>query len=143
MCSSISWIQFLVALLLLDVLYYFYVVVAYFRKDIFQRLRSGKQPPAPKMDSQAETESGPKDHFPKVQALVDEIRALLDGVGSGIGKADLLEKLRLLLQKYPILLGSPFQPTINQLITLEAKNHCGLALEQDDLDSLWTNIQPT
>jgi hypothetical protein len=140
MCSNISWIQFLVALLVLDVCYYFYVVVAYFRKDIFHRLRSSKQPPAPKMDRPAESSAGPKDLFPQVQALVDEIRALLEGAGTG--KADLLEKLRLLLQKYPALRGSPFQATINQLITVEAKTHSGLALEQGDLESLWTTDQP-
>ena len=144
MCSRISWFQFLVFLLAADALYYVYIGLRYYRKDWWCRLRSRKQPaPAPVSFPRpavvpAGISSKENDVLPPVQDLVNEIRALLQGIGEGAEKVVLLEKLRLLLQKYPTLHQSPFQPSIKQLIAVETGNHCDVVLDEEDLDGLWS-----
>jgi hypothetical protein len=142
MCSSISWQQFILTIVLFVILYYLYVGVAYYRKDWLYRLKAKKAPrsatsPVVSPTAKAAVSPEPNPLLPVVHDLVDEIRALLQGIGEGADKVSLLEKLGLLLQKYPTLKDSPFQPSLNQLIAAESKNQCSIELEEDELDGLW------
>jgi hypothetical protein len=141
MCSSISWEQFITALVVMIGLYYLYVGVSYYRKDLWCRLRTQKSPglsarpvAAPAMPDASPT---PNPLLPVVHDLVDEIRALLQAEGNAANKDDLLGKLQRLLQKYPTLKDTPFQPSISQLIYIESKNQCALDLDEDEVGGLW------
>jgi|HubBroStandDraft_1064217.scaffolds.fasta_scaffold235893_3 hypothetical protein len=142
MGSSISWEQFILIVVIVLGLYYGYVGVKYYRKDWLYRL-SGKKPggasPQP-AQSPAATPSGAaaaNPLLPLVHDLVDEIRALLQAKGVTVDKSDLLGKLRRLLQKYPTLKGTSFQPSINQLLAVEYKNHCSVDLDENEIRALW------
>jgi hypothetical protein len=69
--------------------------------------------------------------------VVDEIRALLQAEGSATNKDNLLDKLRRLLQKYPTLKNTAFQPSINQLVATDCKNHCSVDLDENEIHALW------
>jgi hypothetical protein len=137
MCSRISWLEFLLFLLAVDVFYYGYVAFTYYRKDWWYRLRT-KKGPEPAVALAVATGSGEANPLlPQVHDLVDEIRAFLQAMGTSVDKAILLAKLRLLVQKYPLLNGTPFQPSINQFIAGESKNHCGVEVGEEELNGLW------
>jgi len=72
-----------------------------------------------------------------VHDLVDEIRALLQAEGNTADKDELLDKLQRLLQKYPALKDTSFQPSISQFIYIESKNQCALDLDEDEVSGLW------
>jgi deoxyribodipyrimidine photolyase len=142
MCSPISWQQFIITIVVGIVLYYGYVVISYYRKDWWFRLRRAKspneQPPSAEAPvAAANASSTPNPLLPVVHDLVDEIRALLQAEGNTTAKDELLDKLQRLLQKYPALKDTPFQPSISQLIYIESKNRCALDLDEDEVAGLW------
>jgi hypothetical protein len=142
MCSSISWEQFILTIVVIVVLYYGYVGVSYYRKDWLYRLTGKKSPgsflqpvvPFPAMPNGA---AAANPLLPLVHDVVDEIRALLQAEGSAANKNNLLDKLRRLLQKYPTLKNTAFQPSINQLISVDTKSKCSVELWQDEISGLW------
>ena len=142
MCSSISWEQFILTIVIVIGLYYGYVGVSYYRKDWLYRI-SGKKPgsvsPQPAMSpvAMASGAAAANPLLPLVHDLVDEIRALLQAEGVTADKEDLLGKLRRLLQKYPILKETTFQPSINQLVAIDCKNHCSVDLDENEIRALW------
>jgi hypothetical protein len=142
MCSSILWEQFILTIVIVLGLYYGYVGVSYYRKDWLYRL-SGKKPggaslqPAPSSAAMPGGAAASSPLLPLVHDLVDEIRALLQAEGVTADKEDLLGKLRRLLQKYPTLKETSFQPSINQLLVIESKNHCSVDLNEKEIRVLW------
>jgi hypothetical protein len=142
MCSSISWEQFILIIVVVVILYYGYVGVSYYRKDWLYRL-SGKKPGVASLQSaqshaaMASGAAAANPLLPLVHDVVDEIRALLQAEGSAAVKDDLLDKLRRLLQKYPMLKNTAFQPSINQLIAVDTKSQCSVELVQDEIGGLW------
>jgi deoxyribodipyrimidine photolyase len=142
MCSSISWQQFILTIIVITLLYYGYVGVSYYRKDWWYRLRSAKstneRPQTVEAPvAAANVSSTPNPLLPVVHDLVDEIRALLQAQGNTADKEEVLDKLQRLVQKYPTLKDTPFQPSISQFIHIESKNQCALDLDEDEVAGLW------
>jgi len=142
MCSSISWEQFILTFIVIVGLYYLYVGVSYYRKDWLYRLRGKKSPnvsPRPVASPAATAAVSPKPNplLPLVHDLVDEIRAFLNAAGKIEDKETFLTKLRQLIQKYPTLKDTAFQPSINQLIAIDTKGQCSVELAEDEIDGLW------
>jgi hypothetical protein len=142
MCSSISWEQFLLTIVVIVGSYYGYVGISYYRKDWLYRLTGKRTPsasPQPVVSSPAIPNGAAAGNplLPMVYDLVDEIRALLQAEGSATDKGNLLDKLKRLLQKYPALKNTAFQSSINQLIAVDTKSQCSVELVQDEIDGLW------
>lgn len=142
MCSSISWEQFILTLVVALGLYYSYVGLSYYRKDWLYRL-SGKKPgraslqPIPSSAAMSGGAAVTNPLLPPVHDLVDEIRALLQAEGVTSDKEGLKAKLRRLLQKYSSLKETAFQPSISQVIASDCKNHCSVNLEDSEVRALW------
>jgi hypothetical protein len=142
MCSPISWQQFIVTIVVITLLYYGYVGISYYRKDWWHRLRgakpsNGQSPSVAAPAAEASASPGPNPLLPMVHDLVDEIRALLQAEGDEADKDDLSDKLGRLLQKYPTLKGTPFQPSINQLMAIDSKSACAVELSEEEIEGLW------
>ena len=142
MCSSISWNQFILIIVVVVGLYYGYVGVSCYLKDWLYRLSGNKSGGASLQSAQspAAMPSGAAAAsllLPLVHDLVDEIRALLQAEGVEADKEDLLGKLHRLLQKYPTLKETSFQPSINQLLAIDCKNHCSVDLDENEIRALW------
>jgi hypothetical protein len=142
MCSSISWRQFILAIIIIVGLYYLYIGVSYYRKDWLYRLSAKKSPnlsprPVASPTAIAAVSPEPNPLLPLVHDLVDEIRAFLNAAGTIEDKETFLTKLRQLIQKYPSLKDTAFQPSINQLIAIDTKSQCSLELEEEEIDGLW------
>jgi hypothetical protein len=142
MCSSISWEQFILIIVIVLGVYYGYVGVSYYRKDWLYRL-SSKNPgeaslqPAQSPAAMPSGAAAANPSLPLVYDLVDEIRALLQAEGVTADKSDLLGKLRRLLQKYRTLKETSFQPSINQSLAIDCKNYCSLDLDENEIRALW------
>lgn len=142
MFSSISWEQFILSTVVALGLYYSWVGFSYYRKDWLYRL-SGKRAGGASLQPAQSSVATPggaaaaNPLLPLVHDLVDEIRAFLQAEGVTAGKEDLKGKLRRLLQKYPTLKETSFQPSINQLIAIDSKNHCSVDLDENEIRALW------
>lgn len=142
MCSSISWEQFILTIVVIVGLYYGYVGVTYYRKDWLYRLTGKKSPgsslhPVVPYPAVPNGPAAANPLLPLVHDVVDEIRALLQAEGSATNKDNLLDKLRRLLQKYPTLKNTAFQSSINQLLVTDCKNHCSMDLDENEIRALW------
>jgi hypothetical protein len=142
MCSSISWEQFILTIVIIVGLYYGYIGVSYYRKDWLYRVKGKKAlrsatPPVVSPTAAAAFFPEPNLLLPLVHDLVDEIRAFLHTAGKIEDKESFLAKLRQLIQKYPTLKDTAFQPSINQLIAIDTKCQCSVELEEDEIDGLW------
>ncbi|HEV2353534.1 MAG TPA: hypothetical protein VGR89_04785 [Puia sp.] len=142
MFSSISWEQFILSTVGALGVYYSWVGFSYYRKDWLYRLSGKKTGGASLQPAQSPVTmpvgvAAANPLLPLVHDLVDEIRALLQAEGVTAEKEDLLGKLRRLLQKYPTLNETSLQPSINQLIAIDCKNHCSMDLDETEIRALW------
>lgn len=144
---SISWTSYITVSFLLLLFYYSFVVLAFYRKDIMNRLKAGKAPGSlASPDSVLFSESTEQKGDNKLDAasaapmhsLVDELQAYINQAGQqGIEKSELTSSVKELLQKYPGIKGSIFQPGITNLIAVLAEDKCAIHLSADELGGLW------
>jgi len=78
-----------------------------------------------------------QDFTPDAQAFADEIQAYTSSCGNDIGKEELIQNLRKIVQKYPSLIGSDSQYELSQLIAISSENNCSIHLSADELSELW------
>lgn len=73
-----------------------------------------------------------------VHSLVDELQAYVSQAGKQqASQEEVLDTLRLILQKYPHIPGSIFQNGINNLIEVIVESNCGFRLHADEIGELW------
>jgi hypothetical protein len=165
MINNISWTSYCYVLIQLLVIYYAFVLWYYYRKDFLQVLRSKFQqrnllvaevmPSAQEVMESKKKNGHHESSLPidtvtfrgdlmgykintLVQGLSDEIKAYLRQAGkAGVVKEELLFSIHQILQKYPALKDSAFQPSINNLIVFELKNKCSTYLSSEEASALW------
>ena len=139
MFSSVSWHQFITALIILLFVYYFLVIVIYYRKDLVQVSKQGlpkKQQPsvAVKVES-ADTNTL---LFSTVHELMEELKGIFHNASKNdYPKEELLMALEVKLRDYSKLKGTPFQIAVNNHIAEESKNKCQTVLTEMDIRNLW------
>lgn len=146
MLHNISWGQFLTLTGTLMTVYYLYIIVAYFRKDIKALItkRAGGKPAT----MPAATINGPDlpppgtntydTHITTVHELMDGLNNVFKKCASqDFQKPELMMAVQLKLGDYQQLKGTPFQVSVNNQIETEALSKCGIRLEENDLKSLW------
>lgn len=143
----ISWTSYFTASFLLLLFYYSFVAFAFYRKDIMSRLKTSKVPAQQTSpDSVLFAEGAEQRQDSKLDAasaapmhsLVDELQAYINQAGQqGIEKNELTVSIRQLLQKYPGIKDSIFQPGITNLIAVVAEDKCAIHFSADELRGLW------
>lgn len=142
----ISWTSYLTVSFLLLLFYYSAVVLLYFRKDILFRLKAGKAPaPQPSPDSflfaepiQQQGNKLDAASAAPMHSLVDELQAYINQAGQqSVDKGEITISIKKLLQKYPAIKGSIFQPGITNLIAVIAEDKCAIHFSADELKGLW------
>lgn len=151
---SITWFHYAAYSLILFAIYYAYVLVVYFRKELPLIRKKNKVVQhdngiAPKTNGtvqqhlfEEETyhQNGSTPHKEElpIQQLVDELQAFIIQAGiDDMEKDDLLVSLKQLLQKYPTVKGSDFQQGINMLISTTLEEHTSIRLDAEELSRLW------
>lgn len=151
MLSSISWAcYFTVAALLLGI-YYCYVLVRYYRKEIKDAISRKAVDTDPKsIDPESNQLSlfAPTDEsmLPEKQVnlfslafdLSARIKIVMEVAGEEkYSKSGLIVILRKLISEYPTIKGTAFQVAINNVIIGESKGLGLKGLDDDDVSVLW------
>ncbi len=136
--------------------YYLVILLLYYRNDFKYWLasRHGERiPSAPAFETNGKELHQPQllseeiiqgnvggdkqEAIPIVQSLKDEVHAFFDEAHKGITKKDLLVFLNGITNKYPTVLESPYQQSINQLIVFLAEQNCSVHLNDEDVRGVW------
>jgi hypothetical protein len=153
MFNSISWSQYITAIITLLILYYCFVGFKYFRWEILSLIGIRKVEdntiaiPAFSNINQSPKTENPEDYLPKsnleidisplVQSFTDEAQAFINGANNNIPKPEILYSLQLIAAKYPALKDADCKDELLQLIFNKVCNKHYDLIELTDLKILW------
>tara|TARA_R110002020_G_scaffold113688_1_gene261524 strand:+ start:12364 stop:12807 length:444 start_codon:yes stop_codon:yes gene_type:complete len=76
--------------------------------------------------------------FQKVESLKERLREMIkDSFYKKLGRRALLENLSSALDRYPELIGTPFQEGIDRFIMTECNKHGPVGIREKELKELW------
>jgi|GEM_PF-3312421 len=147
MLSSFTWGDYFETLLYVLPLYYGYVLIVYYREELkslmggrtFSMLSLHK---GPSTESATDTEKPvfhqEGSHTALIHHIRDELTAFLSAAGQNrFAKEDILLSLQHLLQKYPLVNGSPYQHPVEEWIIVHCQRECDIKLSRPELEILW------
>lgn len=152
MLNSISWGQYLSAVLISLICYYAYVGYKYFHWELLaligiKKVEPGATPIAvadlkKQFVSESHSDYLPKevtdtDLTPVINAFEDEVKAFLQEAGSSTDKASLLSTLQQICQKYPVLRNSDNSDELSLFILKEVEKHNPEIINGQDIQQLW------
>lgn len=152
MLSSISWSQYLSAVLFVSICYYTYVAYKYFRWEILgligiKRAETGthsipvtdfkRQLTAENHDDYLPKPFDETDISPLVNSFIDEVKAYLQAAGRQTTKQELLNSLQQVIQKYPVLLKADCKDELIQFLFNETNALYPDTVHQQEIQQLW------
>jgi hypothetical protein len=153
MLQSISWNQYITAIITLLILYYCFVGFKYFRWEILSLIGIKKvedttiATPAFSNANQSTKKENPEDYLPKlnleidisplVQSFTDEAQAYIQEAKPNVQQPELLFSLQLIAAKYPALKDADCKDELMQMLFNEVNNKCNGLIELSDLKTLW------
>lgn len=136
MFSSVSWQEYLISVILFLIVYYGYLLIVYFRKDLRPSRQVSMHTPANDKGIFREDE----EHallFSAVHDLMGELKKTFETAAANKYKKEgLLMALQANLVKYKKLKGTAFQVSVNNHIIRESEQ-ISVHVEENDLDSMW------
>lgn len=152
MLNSITWAQYVTAVIFLLGCYYTFIGFRFYRWEIlsligikkiegnnisistvaefkknFQTENHEDYLPQPAMDINIS---------PLIQAFTDEVKAYLQGTGAGITSKELLHSINLIILKYPVLKDAEYQRDLMQFVFYEVNAQYPNLLRQSDIKQL-------
>jgi len=146
MFKTITWSNYATALALLIALWYGIILLAYYRKEIFNLISGKYKIPTRKKKQQSkedleETADEDENTFEELEGIVTDIRhGILEEAGKGAGKEVLLTQLKERLANYGGLRQPAFRVAINNFIIQYAESICGVAFSEDELNEAWDTL---
>lgn len=131
MFSSISWNQFITALIISLAIYYFMVILLYYRKDVRFAFSKKENRSVPEPSGEV---TG-LDAVNEVKEIIGEL--LQQAKGNQWIKEELLMALYSRFQDYPELQSPALRIALGNHISKQAESICGLRLNDDDLKTIW------
>lgn len=139
MLSSISWSSYTTMIVVGLLFYYTSIGFKYYRHDLLWLVshRSSKQGSgAVQSSSQPAVALVGLPYL--VQSFSDEVAGYLQQVAQEeITSTTVLLGLRTIASKYPTLIGSSYQSSLEQLVIHEASTYCQLPLDADAVKGIW------
>ncbi|WP_276484740.1 hypothetical protein [Paraflavitalea pollutisoli] len=138
----VSWSTYLSAVSVFLVGYYGLVVLVYFRKEIFRKIRTSPVN-APTVVSPLLAKTPVEDSLStgfQPVSLLDEIHAYMNQAAEDLPTAQdaLVAGVQSILQKYPPIEDSFFRLSINDLVVSLAESKCNVEISPDVLRRLWS-----
>jgi hypothetical protein len=153
MFNSISWSQYITAIIALLLLYYCFVGFKYFRWEILSLIGIKKVEdntiaiPTFNNVNQSFKKENPEDYLPKsnleidisplVQSFTDEAQAFINGANNNIPKPEILYSLQLIAAKYPALKDADCKDELMQMIFEGVNIKYPSSVELSDFKILW------
>lgn len=142
MLSKFTWTDYLSAVALLVIIYYVIITALYYRTEI-KNILSGKFEKKTKdiSDSSAASDGMDEADFDELEAVVADLkRSTLQQAGTNTNKDQLLLQLKQRLANYDGLRRPAFRVAVNHYIIEHAKEICGVAFSEDELDGAWKTL---
>jgi hypothetical protein len=152
MLNKITWSSFAVLLALILTVYYLYVLIVYYRKEIFsfgainRKSLTGnnlktvllKSDNIQKEKSTIETGKSGDESFTVIHELLEDLKELfLHASETKMIREELIQAIRSKLKTYPLIGETDLIDDINNHLIQEAKDKCGLELYPEDLKLIW------
>ncbi|HMH33644.1 MAG TPA: hypothetical protein VK543_11470 [Puia sp.] len=153
MLQKISWSDFIVWSITVPLVYYTYVIAFYYKKEIvsfFQDLSktniTGPTPPAgslkrSELDATSNKDNtSPEPEIPMsvIYDLMEDLKnILLEAADKVYHKEELIQALRRKIGNIPARWGAAAQQDVNEHITVETFDKCGINLTVEDMKRIW------
>ncbi|RTL60091.1 MAG: hypothetical protein EKK37_04405 [Sphingobacteriales bacterium] len=152
MFSSISWSQYVSTLVILLACYYAYVAYKYYSWELLAIVGIKKVEPGTTTLTTAEfkqqitaenhadylsKDPGETDLSPVINSLEDEITAYLQESGNDATKLDILNSLKQICSKYPVLKNVDSRVVLDGFIHKAVKGNCAEEISINDIQQLW------
>ena len=150
MFNTISWSEFIWFLAVTLVLYYLYVAIVYFHKNIFFFFRRQQEKtdfaiktvqtttPASSTNPSPSNELTVETQLSFIYDLLEDLKNLFALASkTKMVKEELIQAISSKLNNYPRLKDNEVSEDLNQHIRLEAKEQCGIELSPEDIKQLW------
>jgi hypothetical protein len=129
MFESVSWSQYIIALLICTIVYYLYIWVVYY-KAMLPSLRGGQNAETLLSSDEEQVD----ENTASVQDIMDELRPLFT---YGYHKNELILALQKQLKPHRLRNGKGFRSTINAFIANESLTTCSIRLGEEDQRAVW------
>ncbi len=148
MFHSISWQTFFGFLALLVVVYYLYIIIAYFRKDLLalfhnkQRNTGFASKPSSDRNLQNPSISPIQAEIPfhVIHEFMEDLKRLFAfAVKTKMVKEELIQAIHSKLEVYPQIAGTDVQHDVNVHIRDEVKEQCGIDLSPEEIKQIWAS----
>ncbi|WP_162903239.1 hypothetical protein [Taibaiella koreensis] len=147
MLQSISWKQYLEAVLILTAIWYLVVGFIYYRKEAKAFIKNGPKLPgrkaaaAEEISPEDQFEEDPEAAFTELENIVTDIRhSILEVAGKSANKDKLLRQLQSRLAYYDGLHLPAFRLAINNFIIKNGEEICGLTFSEAELNTAWDEL---
>lgn len=144
MLKAVSWKAFLIALVVLVIVYYLVILLKYFRKEINSFLsgkREGQYKSKEKAENKFKERPITETSWDELEMVVHDLRyGVMERFGAGADKEMLLNALKQRLQSYQGLKKAAFHLAINNYIITNAKEINGVIYSAEELDDAWDSM---
>jgi uncharacterized protein YuzB (UPF0349 family) len=136
MFHDISWSSFLQYTAAFLAIYWFTVLLIYYRGEIFSFIKNGALRPV-KISSNKDADNQDS-LFDECAICATELRSLVrkEAINEN-DKDSILSEAKNLLRKHPQMFQAKWQIPLNNLIEYECRQHCGIEVDEKDLKSIW------
>lgn len=136
MFHSVSWQQYIIFILVLLFVYYVYILLRYYRNELFHLLKGVKKLPAILEENRNNKTLSPGNA--KLNELLEELKILFQLASQRkYPKEELMMALQLKLREYDQFKNTPFEIAVNNFIAEESENQCSIHLSVEDQRVLW------
>lgn len=156
MLNNISWYQYILYSFSALGIYYCYVLIAYYRKDLSKGIapktssthENGKTPSSAKMTTRNSTlDFSNPDSIDQLFSLALELSDAIKGISQEVSynegnTDDLLYQLKKKISNYQGLAQTPFMVAINNLIVIEAEKYQFDITDKKNITALWVGGNP-
>ncbi len=139
MLKNISWQNFTMLIVLLWIIWYCYVGIVYYAKDIKKIIKfKGNRMYAKETTNKTAANENEHDGFTQAQTLRNNIAGILKSASQNkFPKEELVMALQLSVREYPELKQSAFEVAINHYISHESEKQCSTSFSDEDLRMIW------
>lgn len=149
MIKQVSWAEYFSVLAVLIAVYYVIIVLLYYRYEVWQILSGNKKliainksistddPPSLMGTSDADIETQAPDErklFSMTNELMQNLQPVFD---EQYTRSELMMALHVELRKYPSLIDTAFQVSVNNYIQKESEIKCSVSLSEQELRGIW------
>ena len=143
MIDNISWSSYWLFILATSLVYYFFVIILYFRGDLLRKpfRKKSFQTSGSFSFVTPDITSSPSpsiDDTVKLESLIDEIKAYLTHAGQAKAEhPEIFASLKSICAKSYSSSMEPYKEAINNIIAMECSDKCVVRLSEDELQQVW------